>query len=54
MRLGLNETNETTVDHLMVHLRALFGMEDLKEGVNAFMEMRTFNSTGRQRALIGK
>jgi hypothetical protein len=32
MRLGLNETDETTVDHLIVHLRVLFGMEDSNIG----------------------
>jgi enoyl-CoA hydratase/carnithine racemase len=47
MRLGLNETYETTVDHLMVHLRVLFGMEDFKEGVTAFMEKRNPTFTGR-------
>jgi len=47
MRQGLNETYETTVDHLMVHLRVLFGMEDFKEGVAAFLEKRDPNFTGR-------
>ena len=36
MRLGLKEDYETTVDHLMVHLKVLFGMEDFVEGVAAF------------------
>jgi enoyl-CoA hydratase/carnithine racemase len=47
MRQGLNETYETTVDHLMVHLKVLFGMEDFKEGVNSFLERRNPEFTGR-------
>ncbi|MDA0350738.1 MAG: enoyl-CoA hydratase-related protein [Chloroflexi bacterium] len=47
MRQGMNETYETTVDHLLVHLRVLFGMEDFKEGVASFMERRDPEFTGR-------
>ena len=47
MRQGLNETYETTVDHLLVHLRVLFGMDDFKEGVNALMERRDPEFTGK-------
>jgi len=47
MRQGMDETYETTVDHLLVHLRVLFGMEDFKEGVAAFMEQREPEFTGR-------
>jgi len=47
MRLGLKEDYETTVDHLMVHLKVLFGMEDFVEGVAAFQEKRTPQFTGR-------
>ena len=47
MRLGQHETFETTVDHLMVHLRGLFAMDDFKEAIRAFNERRPAKFTGR-------
>lgn len=47
MRQGLNETYETTVDHLMMHLHRLFAMDDFKEGVDAFLAKRPPSFTGR-------
>ncbi len=47
MRMGMDETFDTAVDHLMVHLAGLFASEDFKEGVRSFMEKREPNFTGR-------
>ena len=47
MRLGQDETFETTVDHLLMHFSALTGTDDFQEALKAFVEKRAPNFEGR-------
>jgi enoyl-CoA hydratase/carnithine racemase len=47
MRMGMDETFDTSVDHIMMHLAGMFASEDFKEGVRSFLEKRDPVFTGR-------
>jgi enoyl-CoA hydratase/carnithine racemase len=47
MRMGLEQSYDTSVDQLMMHLSGMFASEDFKEGVNSYLERRKPKFTGR-------
>ena len=47
MRMGMEESYDTSVDHLMMHLHGLFQSKDFEEGLKAFLEKRKPEFTGR-------
>ena len=47
MRMGLDETFETHVQHVYLQLLPLFRTNDFQEGMRSFLEKRTAQFTGR-------
>ena len=47
MRLGMDETFESAVDHTYLQLGPMFRSEDFREGMSAFLERRDPTFTGR-------